>query len=358
MNKICFICPSLHQGGLENAVTVIANEIAQRGYEVSIVCIYNNSIFYKLHKTVKIVLPSYKRGGHSTLSYYWRSILYIRKQVKYLKPDVIISYGDYINPLTILATRGLKIPLYISDRSSPSKSFPFIVKKMRKYSYPLANGIIAQTERAKEQKKEMLGRHYTNIKVIPNPIRPIIEYTKIKQENVILGVGRHYKVKGLDRLIKAYSKLSASGWKLVIAGNFGPHTPELKQLVKQHNLEDKVEFLGPIKDIDKLYCRAKIFVLSSRSEGFPNALIEAMASGLACISYDIVAGPSEVIRNNKNGLLLEEQNTESLTCAIEKLISNDELRKSLGKEAEKLRKDLSVESIATTFLNFVKPKKI
>lgn len=358
MIKICFICPSLHQGGLENAVTVMANEMAKQGNAVSIICLYNNPVFYKLNDSIKIILPSYERRHYATTSYYLKSLHYLRTHIKSLQPDILVSYGDYINPLAILASIGLKIPIYISDRSSPSKKFPFLIRALRKHLYPFANGIIAQTERAKQQKIEMLGKRYTNIMVIPNPIRPLVEYPEIDRENVILGVGRHYKVKGLDRLIKAYSKLSASDWKLVIAGNFGPHTPELKQLVKQHNLEDKVEFLGPIKDIDKLYCRAKIFVLSSRSEGFPNALIEAMASGLACISYDIVAGPSEVIRNNKNGLLLEEQNTESLTCAIEKLIVNDELRKSLGKEAEKLRKDLSVESIATTFLNFVKPKKI
>lgn len=351
--KICFICPSLYQGGLENAVTVMANEIAHRGHDVNIICVYNNPIFYKIHESIEVIRPIYNRQDYSSLSYYWKTLHYIRKQVKNLKPDVLISYGDYINPLAILATLGIDTSIFISDRSSPSKEFPFLVKKMRRYLYPFANGIIAQTERARQQKIELLRNAYTNIKVIPNPIRPIVKDNTIKRENIILGVGRHYKVKGLDRLIKAFAKLSAPDWKLVIAGNYGPHTQELNQLVTQFNLVGRVEFLGPIKEIDKLYCKAKIFVLSSRSEGFPNALIEAMAHGLACVSYDIIAGPKEIIRNNKSGLLIEDHNIKALAIAIEKLILDEELRNSLGEEALKIEEQLSIESITDSFLNFI-----
>lgn len=357
MNKICFICPSLHQGGLENAVTVMANEMARRGHEVNVICFYNNPVFYELNDSIKIILPSYERRHYSTITYYLKAIHYIRTQIRSLQPDIIVSYGDYINPLAIIASRGLKIPIYISDRSSPLKQFPFLVRKLRKYLYPFASGIIAQTERAKQQKIEMLGMHYQNIKVIPNPIRPIIEYPEVDRENIILGVGRHYKVKGLDHLIKAYSKLSAPDWRLVIAGNFGPHTHELKLLVKHYGLQDKVEFLGAIKEIDKLYSKAKIFVLSSRSEGFPNALIEAMAHGLACISYDIVAGPSEIISHLENGILVNEGDISELHNKIEFLIHNQNERDRLMQNALKIKNDLSIQRIGTVFHDFITNKQ-
>ncbi len=352
MKKICFICPSLYHGGLQNAITVLANEMASRGHEVSIICLYKTPVFYSLDKSVNIILPTYSRSKYPTFIYYFKAILFLRKHLLSIKPDVAVSYGDYINPISILSTIGLKIPVYISDRSSPGKNFPFLVKKMRRLIYPLAKGIIAQTEAAKHQKIRMLGK-YENIQVIPNPIRPLIEYKNIPEENIILGAGRHYEVKGFDRLIKAFAKLNQPDWKLWIAGSEGPHTNELKALVKNLNLTGKVEFLGAVKEIDKLFQKSKIFVLPSRSEGFPNALIEAMANGLACVSFDINAGPSEVIKNNENGLLVKDGDIDELANKIDFLITHEEERFRMGQNAKKLKDQLSLSQIADLFFNFV-----
>lgn len=353
MRKICLISPSLHQGGLENAVIVLANEMASRGYEVSILCVYNNPIFYASDKSIKIILPSYNRQDYSSFSYYWKSVWFIRKHIKSISPDVIISYGDYINIISILATRKLKIPIYISDRASPGLQFHFLVRQLRKRLYPLAQGIIAQTQRAKEQKQIMLGEKYDNIKVIPNPIRPITTYEALEKENVILGVGRHYHVKGLDRLITVFSQLEENNWKLQIAGDYGPQTQDLKDLLKRLKIEDKVELLGPVKEIDKVFSQAKIFVLPSRSEGFPNALIEAMAHGLACISFDVLAGPAEIIKHDVNGILIEDADVDSMKNSLNNLMQDEDLRRSLGEEAFKLKEELSVKRIGDMFLDFI-----
>lgn len=356
MKNICFISPSLHQGGLENSVMVMANEMAKRGNKVSVVCIYNNPVFYKLDKQIELILPTYNRKDYTTITYYVKSIKHIRKSIKKINPDVIVSYGDFLNPLSIIATLRLNIPVFISDRSSPGKKFPFIVQKMRKLLYPRAMGIIAQTETAKKQKLEMLTG-YTNIEVIPNPLRPIVEYPEIKQENIILGVGRHYPVKGLDRLIEAFAQLKANDWKLVIAGNQGPHTKELYNLVEKFGIVDKVEFLGAVKEIDKVFAQAKIFVLPSRSEGFPNALIEAMANGLASISYNINAGPSDIINDGFNGFLVQEGDIIKLSDKIEFLMNNEAERLRIAKEAIKIKDDLSVEKIGNQFYNFIITQK-
>lgn len=353
MKNICFISPSLSQGGLENAVTVIVNELASRGYIISIICVYNNPVFYELDKSINIIFPSYNRKGYSTLSYYRKSVFYIRKQVKSVNPDVIVSYGDYINFISILATRNLKIPVFVSDRSSPDKPFPAFVNQMRKYCYPFAQGILAQTERAKQQKQTMLGDKYDNIRIIPNPIRPIITYSEIEKENIILGVGRHYYVKGLDRLIKAFAKGAMNNWKLVIAGDYGPETEALQSLVKELDIKAQVEFLGPVKEIDKVFSKAKIYVLPSRSEGFPNALIEAMAHGLPSVAFDIVAGPAEIIKDKINGILIKDDDIDGMADAIKNLISNEELRSSLSKEALKLKEELSISIIVDEYLDFI-----
>lgn len=352
MKNICFICPSLHQGGLENAVMVMSNEMARRGHQISIICIYNNPIFYQLDKRIKIISPKYKRKDFSTLVYYLKSIFYLRTELKIIKPDVIVSYGDFLNPISLLATCKLNIPVFISDRSSPGKKFPFIVQKMREIIYPTANGIIAQTETAKRQKQQML-KGYKNIEVIPNPIRPIKTYADVKKENVILGVARHYHVKGLDRLIEAFAKINPTDWKLVIAGNQGPHTNYLIKLSEELKINDKIVFLGAVKEIDKFFAMAKIFVLPSRSEGFPNALIESMANGVASISFDINAGPSDIIRNGSNGLLVEDGNIDALANKIQLLIDDETLREKLSLNASHLKNDLDVEKIGDKFYNFI-----
>lgn len=356
MKNICFVSPSLHQGGLENAVMVMSNEMARRGHLVSVICVYDNPIFYQLDERIKIISPTYKRKDFSTPVYYLKSIFYLRNEIKNIRPDVIISYGDFLNPISLLATRNLKIPVFISDRSSPGKKFPFIVQKMREYIYPLATGIIAQTEAAKKQKQKML-KGYTNIQVIPNPIRPINNYPDCIKENIVLGVARHYHVKGLDRLIEAFAKTNHSDWRLVIAGNKGPHTEELTQLIEKYKIKEKVQFLGAVKEIDKVFSTAKIFVLPSRSEGFPNALIEAMANGVASISFDVNAGPSDIIENEYNGFLVENGNIEALANKIQLLMDDEILREKIALNALNLKNDLRVDKIGELFYNFITKSK-
>ena len=223
---------------------------------------------------------------------------------------------------------------------------------MREFIYPLADGIIAQTDTAKKQKQKMLKR-YHNIQVIPNPIRPINTYSDINKENIVLGVARHYHVKGLDRLIEAFAKTNYSDWRLVIAGNKGPHTEELYQLVEKYKLKKNVQFLGAVKEIDKVFSTAKIFVLPSRSEGFPNALIESMANGVASISFDINAGPSDIIKNEYNGFLVENGNIEALANKIQLLMDNEIIRKKIALNALDLKEQLKVEKIGDLFYNFI-----
>jgi len=354
MNKnLCFITTSLAQGGLENAVTVMANEMSRKGNQVSIISFYNNPVFYDINPNITLIFPSFKRNEYSTLGYYFRILLYVRSTIKKIQPAVIISYGDYINFISILASTSLKIPIYVSDRSSPSKKFPFYVKILRKLLYYKSTGIIAQTERAKSQKVRMLGEKTPRIEVIPNPIRPFYNNWKVKRKKIILGVGRHSYVKGLDRLINAYAQIENTNWTLQIAGNYGPHTKELNRIINEKGLNDKVELLGPIKDIDKIYSQAQIFVLPSRSEGFPNALIEAMGFGLACISFDVVAGPSDIISNGNNGILVPDGDVIKLKENLILLMDNDEVRKQLSANAVKIKDKLSVSEIGDKFFYFI-----
>jgi GalNAc-alpha-(1->4)-GalNAc-alpha-(1->3)-diNAcBac-PP-undecaprenol alpha-1,4-N-acetyl-D-galactosaminyltransferase len=355
-NSILFIAPSLKLGGLENAVCVMANYFAST-YNVKLLTIYNHELFYSLHPNIQLVAPHFPKRGVPKWWYYLKVVLYLRKEIKKEKPDCILSYGDWSNILAIMANFGLGYKAYISDRASPGLKFDAHIHFLRKILYRRVDGIIAQTNRAKEQKVEMLGKNI-NVKVIPNPIRATRNYENIKKGEIVLAVARHYPVKGLDRLLKAFSLIQNTEWRLEIAGSEGPATPDLHKLVDESNLKERVKFLGSIKEIDKVYARASIFVLPSRSEGFPNALIEAMAAGLPCISFDINAGPSDIITHGSNGLLVPDGDIKKLAESIQQLISGEQLRFMMGKEAKKIRGTLSIEKIGEQFEAFIFEKNV
>lgn len=355
MKHIVFIIPSLQQGGLENSVSVLVNHIAITiKSKISIICFYNNPVFYTVEDKVDIYIPTFKRKGYSTIRYYFKAYRFITKKLKQINPDIVVSYGDYVNSISVLVAKKYDFPIFVSDRSSPGKSFPWLVTKMRNFTYPKTNGIIAQTLRAKKQKEAMIGKDFP-IKVIPNPVRPIQAFKETKR-NTILCVARHYHVKGIDRLLEAFAKVSTKDWILEIAGSEGPETERLKNQAKQLVIDKRVVFLGARKDIDRIYSYSSIFVLPSRSEGLPNALIEAMAHGLPCISFDINAGPSDVIEHRVNGILVEDGNIDDLSKRIDELIQNKEKRDALGMKATEIKEKLSIDKITDQLLTFIGAK--
>ena len=355
MKQIVFIIPSLNQGGLENAVAVLVNHIAiSNKFRISIICFYNNPVFYTIDEKVDICIPTFKRKGYSTIRYYLKTYRFIIQKLMQINPEVVVSFGDYVNSISILATKKCGYPIFVSDRSSPGKSFPWFVTKMRSFAYAKANGIIAQTLRAKKQKESMLGKDFPS-KIIPNPVRPV-KVLKETKRNTILCVARHYHVKGIDRLLEAFVKIDAKDWVLEIAGSEGPETEKLTNQAKALGIENRVFFLGARKDIDRIYSYSSIFVLPSRSEGLPNALIEAMAHGLPCISFDINAGPSDVIDNEVNGVLVEDGDIDELANKVKELIDNKEKRDTLGKKAMEIKDKLSIDRITDELLTFIGAK--
>ena len=164
---------------------------------------------------------------------------------------------------------------------------------------------------------------------------------------MVLGVGRLEEQKNFKLLIKVFSQIQTD-WKLFIAGD-GTQKEELEKMIKK----DNIKLIGIRKDIFDFYKKASIFVLSSKKEGFPNALIEAMACGCACVAFDCPYGPSEIIENYKNGILVENQNEEKLKEAIELLIKDENLRKKLAKEAVKVKEKYSIEKIADGWENAI-----
>ena len=288
-------------------------------------CCFKLDRFYSIDKQIKIYEPGIERKSMNKYFYALRLIPYIRKILKKTNSDVVFSFGEWFNPFVILATWGMKYPVFVCDRMSPTLKFGIILDTAKRFLYKKAKGIIAQTTYAADVIRKRTNAK--NVAVIPNPLN-LMNYILCEKKNYIVTLGRLSKEKGHIYLIKAFAKINKPDWTLHIVGD-GPLRSEFEYLVKNLGIEKKVIFHGHLKDFSLIFSESKIFVLPSLSEGYPNALIEAMSVPLACISSDCIAGPADIINNGENGLLIEPANVEALTGALNKLIEDIPLRKTL-----------------------------
>jgi GalNAc-alpha-(1->4)-GalNAc-alpha-(1->3)-diNAcBac-PP-undecaprenol alpha-1,4-N-acetyl-D-galactosaminyltransferase len=359
--KICLIAPSLQMGGIERAMSTLANYFVTQGHEIHFLTLFPFEPFFELDKRIILynppfAFPRYGRNQFQTLNYYFKMLApfygYLRKLLIKIQPDVIMCFGDWYPHAIMLQTADLKIPFYYCNRSNPNikyNPFPALIRFLA-YKFSPPTGIIAQTHEAMLRKQKLLGKRIP-IKIIPNPVRRI-EKIDIQKENWIVSVGRLHLEKGFVRLMESFSMLDNKGWKLVLAGG-GKHEIEIKQKSIDLGIAENVIFLGKVTNIDELLLKSKIFVLSSHKEGYPNALCEAMSAGLACISFDIVAGPKDIIVDGENGFLVPDNDIKGMADKIQQLIDDDNLQKTLGKKASQIVATNSIESIGNTFLNFI-----
>jgi GalNAc-alpha-(1->4)-GalNAc-alpha-(1->3)-diNAcBac-PP-undecaprenol alpha-1,4-N-acetyl-D-galactosaminyltransferase len=312
-------------------------------------------IFYALPDNVIIHKPSFIFDDNHRLKSVIKTLFYLRKTIKEIKPDTVLSFGEYWNNFVLMATLGLSFPVFISDRSQPDKSLGKMQDKLRNWLYPFAKGVIAQTEKAK-QIYTSFYRH-SNITVIGNPIRKIqIGEEVIERENIVLMVGRLISSKHQDKLIELFVKINNPEWKLVIVGYDHlkqNHLLRLQELVKELGAEDRIVLAGKQSNVERYYLQSKIFAFTSSSEGFPNVIGEAMSAGLPVVSFDCVAGPSEMIADNENGFLIPLFDYDLFQIKLSSLMEDNATRLDFGLNAEKSIQMFSVESIGEKFFQFI-----
>lgn len=350
--KICIISPSLKMGGIERALTVLANYFVTQNYEVVFLSAQGGERFYELHPAISFFELTTKRtsGIVGKIQFYYSVLRFIRKTVKEQHPDVVISFGDVFNPLVLLALLGTKYPVFISDRTSPDFPFNPVVKFGKKWLYPKAKGFIAQTRRAAQYKEQQYDNQLT-IKIIPNAIKRMTQYA-IPKKNQILFAGRLSFEKGPDRLLEAFSKMdNPSNWHLVFAGD-GPMLEVLQQKAIDLKVNEKVLFLGKVSNLDYIMAESAIFVLPSRLEGFPNALCEAMSVGLPSICFDSIA-TEDLMVHKENGIIVSEKESDGLQNALELLIIDEVLRTKISQNAKQITQKLDVSIIGNQVLDFV-----
>lgn len=350
MMKIILVIPTLKQGGAERVMSELANEFTKKGHDVHLCLLVGGEHFYLLESRVKVYKLGFENKGIlSRLGSAIKVIFKLRALLKSIKPDFVLSFMCKYNPYTIVAASFLNLNIYVSDRSNPRKIWSKSIALPRKYTYRFASGIIAQTSLAKELIQKETGNR--NISVISNPLKEVLDYPDMERKNIILNVGRLVPEKGQKFLLDAFSKIDSDNWELVILGN-GPLLHDLKQQAKMLGIDHKVKFKGTVDNVDKWLARSSIFAFTSLSEGFPNALVEAMAAGLPCVSFDCDAGPRDLIVDGKNGYLINIKDVSSLTKRLEQLVGNSDLRLELSVAAKKVVVDLNAKQISNQYLEF------
>jgi glycosyltransferase involved in cell wall biosynthesis len=346
--KILLISHGLNGGGMERSLVTLANYFSMH-HSVTILNIYKTDIFFELDNKIDIIWPDFER--YNRVLHIIRILPFLRRNLKKIKPDVVLSFGETFNSYVVLASAFLKTRLVLTNRMWPELKLGFPADLLNKYFYRFAYGVIAQTQIAKETiKKKAYNR---NITVIPNSVVPIDVLLKEKKQQIV-SVGRLSKAKGHTYLLKAFAKLQAKEWSLHFVGD-GPLRQSLEGEAATLGIVERVYFHGHLKNFSVLLAESEIFILPSLFEGFPNALIEAMSVPMACISSDCIAGPRDIIQNGVNGILVKPGNSTELAAAIEQLISDKAYRDSLAQEAKKVRDTYNFETIARRYLDFILP---
>lgn len=357
--KIAFVIPTLHGGGMERVMSEVVNYITTKTHTDCHLILYGKSreIFYEISRDIKIYRPSFEFDDNKRQWMTVKTMKFIRSTIRDIRPDSVLSFGQMWNSLVLLSLIGIKVPIYISDRSSPNISHGVFHNYLRKVLYARSAGVIAQTYKAKELFKNQF--YNKNVTVIGNPIRQIKETNSIKRERVILSVGRLISSKNFDRLIDIFHRVGNKDWKLIIIGgdsNKQNINIKLKQQINRLNLNDQVVLAGTQKDVDEYLLHASIFAFTSSSEGFPNVIGEAMSAGLPVVAYDCIAGPSDMIKNGKNGFLIPLFDDQAFIESLQYLINNQEKRVEMGIAARESIKKFSIEKICKKYYNFILEK--
>lgn len=345
--KIVLLVYKLSNGGAERVASLWASGFAERGYEVDVItsCPFMEKFRYKMDSRVRVHnthFPLSNRLATLALNKSLKKIgitdRILKRLLHTIKPDVIIGVMPPFawNARTLCTNMDAVIintehNAFEHPASNPMPQAMWEEKFIQNKEHDLFT-VLTQAD------KDLLGAEYDNAVVLPNPLtyQPV---TKVpNKEKIILACGRlnawHYK--GFDLLIQAWSKIAVKypEWKLQIAGDGSQEAKDyLVHLAKQYNIQDTIIFMGFREDILELYKKSEIFVLSSRYEGFGMVLVEAMSQGCACIACDYKGRQKEIIIDETQGLTCPPDDAEELAKSIDKMISDDNYRKSCQRNA-------------------------
>lgn len=357
LKKVAFYINSLDKGGAQRVIVNLAEFLHQNGTEIVLVTTRKAEEEYLVSAGIRRVYSEIdgREVTKSRLCNFKNRYCKLRNIWKQERPDIIVSFIGKNNFMAIATAAFLPISVAVSVRGEPTEEYyNRLMRVIARNLFTCASGVIFQTEDAKAFFPKCVQKRSV---ILPNPldmscIRPRFVG---KRENTIVSVGRVDNNKNHKMLIDAFAAIHADfpEMKLVIYGN-GDMRNKLNEYIKKMDMANCISLPGNVSQIPDHIERARIFVLTSDTEGMPNALLEAMALGLAVISTDCpCGGPRTMIQDGINGLLVPVRDTKALSVALRKILSDSELEKRLGEQAAKIQNVLSPERVNHKWQNYL-----
>jgi glycosyltransferase involved in cell wall biosynthesis len=335
--KLLLMIHGLTAGGAERVITSLADGLVARGHEVYLLTLNGRSDqFYKPCDMVKRICLDLAQESKGLARGLWANLHRIRtihREVATVGADAVVSFGTTVNILALLACVGTGMRVFISERTNPgAHEIARQWRVLRHITYRRASALVVQTRGAAEWFRARMGGN-PPVVVIANPVKPELNRERldvVPPAPFALAVGRLSPEKGFDVLLRAFKAVAqqCASLNLAIAGE-GPEAAVLEALAAECGISARVFFLGQVKPIRSLMRQAEMFVLSSRYEGFPNVLLEALAAGIPVIAADCPNGPREILGDGRFGLLVPAEDPLVLATAMVRVATNAELKQRL-----------------------------
>ncbi|MGC3874648.1 glycosyltransferase [Halomonas sp. GXIMD04776] len=356
--KIMLFIPTLGNGGAERVFVDYANGLANQGFKVYLVCLKGGSYESDVSKNVKIIKLNVRMR-----TAFFPFVFQILK----IRPRVLLSGLTGPNLISAMAGRITGVSKIITsvhndlstENAITNSYFPRLEKPLVKLFCTLSHKIIAVSEGVKDYLLSHKAVDKNKIEVIYNPIYKdsIIDSTqeelpryiedRLDDQGFIVSAGRLVYQKGFDLLIDAYANAFQSNEspKLIILGE-GPEREKLEEKIKNKNLEQKVILPGFLDNPYPIFSKARLYVLSSRWEGFGNVIVEALTCGTPVLAFDCRSGPREILEDLDSSYLVPNGSVKALSVAMYKKINEEHDCNALAQYSQRFSVEVCVEKIA------------
>ena len=343
--KIAFMVSSMNAGGAERVAATLSNAWVKQGYQVTLVPTYpvKGQSFYTLDPAVRLVWLADRLGkrARSLFGPVWK-LLEMRRFLRQEQPDVVVSFLTNVNVMTLLATRGLGLPVVVCERTNPaySQSAGRVLSVMRRWLYPAASAVSVQT-RATAADFGVMLKNVQALDILPNPLPPDLAAMPMAtlQPDAqgrfrLVAMGRLQANKQFDRLIAMFARVQDDfpDWDLFIYGE-GPLRADLESQIRDLGLAGRVQLPGRTPQAWNALQKGSLFAMTSSVEGFPNALLESMALGLPAVVYDCPSGPHEMTDAGRLAKLVPLNDEDGFVAALRTLMADPEKRLQMGGKA-------------------------
>lgn len=345
--KLTFVSSTLHAGGAERVISLLANSFCQKGYEVEIVCINKHLVFYPIDEKVKVWFAEDEVKSPSIL----KKVLWLRNHIKNDRPNVVIAFMLEVYCVTLASLIGVSVPVISSERIDPH-FFGRAKGLLRWLLLRRTTHLVVQTVRIKDFYSAKLQSRTT---IIPNPVTDkVFSLTPTLKQKRIIAVGRLAYQKNYPMMFRAFAKVHHDfpDWQLVVYGN-GPQKDEIRGVIERLGMEGHIILAGKSDHVVEEMNKSSLFVMSSDYEGMSNALLEAVCVGLPVISTD-VSGARDLITEGVNGYIVPVGNERALTLALSSMLSSPEKMDEMGRQSKALAPRFREEQIVGQWEELIK----